>query len=210
MIATTTPVPMPVCLSGISWATYESLRTDLEREHRHYRLTFYHGTLELMPPSPEHELYKKTLGRFVETIAEELDLDYQPLGSVTLRYTGHSGAESDECFYFGNAARVRGQQRLEPDNPLPPDLVVEIDITSVSSHRLAVYAELGIPEVWLFDGQDLSLYLLDNGQYLTREQSRLFPTIPIPDIAGFLNRALTSPYPALVREFRAWLQGFCA
>jgi Uma2 family endonuclease len=194
-------------LQGISWQTYEALRKDLDREHRHHRLTFYHGQLEIMAPSPEHELYKRTLGRLVETIAEELNVDYQPLGSVTLRYTGQSGAEPDECFYIANAAAIRGQQRLDADNPLPPDLVIEIDITSFSTTRLAVYAELDIPEVWLFNGQQLTFYHLQTGRYVTSDRSLAFPTVPVTQITPFLARALTSSYPVLVREFRDWLQG---
>ena len=59
-------------LSGISWQTYENLLTDLSASRR-LRLTYNRGTLEIMVPSPEHERYKQVLGRFVETLAEELE-----------------------------------------------------------------------------------------------------------------------------------------
>ena len=57
-------------LSGISWNTYETLLKELS--HRRLRLTYNPGNLEIMVPSPEHERYKEIIGRFVETLAEEL------------------------------------------------------------------------------------------------------------------------------------------
>lgn len=65
-------------LSGISWQTYENLLTELSASRR-LRLTYNRGTLEIMVPSPEHESYKKVLGRFVETLAEELEVNIQPV-----------------------------------------------------------------------------------------------------------------------------------
>jgi Uma2 family endonuclease len=96
---------------------------------------------------------------------------------------------------------------LDADNPLPPDLVIEIDITSFSTTRLAAYAELGISEVWLFNGQQLTFYHLQSGSYVESDRSLAFPSVPVTQITPFLARALTSSYPVLVREFRDWLQG---
>ncbi len=88
-------------LSGISWQTYENLLTELSASRR-LRLTYNRGTLEIMVPSPEHESYKKVLGRFIETLAEELEVNIQPLGSTTFKRPELSGAEPDECFYIRN------------------------------------------------------------------------------------------------------------
>jgi Uma2 family endonuclease len=68
-------------LSGISWQTYQTLLAELSE--RRLRLTYNRGILEIMAPSPEHELYKKLASRFVETIAEELRISIYPLGSMT-------------------------------------------------------------------------------------------------------------------------------
>nr|WP_245817407.1 Uma2 family endonuclease [Hydrococcus rivularis] len=95
-----TPPEEKITLSGISWQTYETLLKELS--HRRLRLTYNRGTLEIMAPSPEHELYKKVLGRFVETIAEELEINIYPLGSTTFQRPQLSGAEPDECFYLQN------------------------------------------------------------------------------------------------------------
>ena len=150
-----TPPAEIIHLSGISWQTYETLRSELG--NRRLRLTYNRGTLEIMVPSPEHELNKKVIGRFVETLAEESDIQIYPLGSTTFQRPELSGAEPDECFYFRNIALVQGKKRLDLTVDPGPDLVIEIDITSSSPNRLQVYADLGVAEVWIYNGDLLTV-----------------------------------------------------
>jgi Uma2 family endonuclease len=151
-------------LSGISWQTYETLLEELS--DRRLRLTYNHGNLEIMAPSPEHEFSKKVIGRFVETLAEESDLDIYPLGSTTFKRPELSGVEPHECFYIRRIAAVKGKKRLDFTQDPPPDLILGIDVTSSSSHRLQVYANLAIPEVWVYDGSSLVVNQLQNGCYI--------------------------------------------
>ncbi|WP_364420349.1 hypothetical protein [Moorena sp. SIO3H5] len=92
---TITPLSPPaerIQLSGISWQTYETLLNELEN-HRRLRLTYNRGNLEIMAPSPEHELYKKVMGRFVETLAEELKIRIYPC----LDAVAHGGNPQDRA-----------------------------------------------------------------------------------------------------------------
>ncbi len=136
-------------LSGISWLTYETLLRELS--DRRFRLTYNRGDLEIMAPSPEHEFGKKVLGRFVETLAEEFQIQIYPLGSTTLKRPELSGVEPDECFYIRHISAVRGKKRIDLTEDPAPDLVIEIDVTSSSQNRLQIYADLGIAEIWIFD-----------------------------------------------------------
>jgi Uma2 family endonuclease len=191
-------------LSGISWQTYETLLDELS--DRRLRLTYYHGNLEIMTPSPEHERFKKLAGRFVETMAEELDFRIEPLGSTTFKRPPLSGAEPDECFYIYNIDAVRGKKRLDLTEDPPPDLVVKIDVTSPSDNRLQVYADLGVAEVWIYNGESLVIQQLQNGLYITSPTSQFFLNIPIPEIAGFLQQAGSIDYLELVKSFRQWVR----
>jgi Uma2 family endonuclease len=205
MVATPPAPPQELIhLSGISWRTYENLLQELS--HRHVRLTYYRGDLEIMAPSPEHERLKKVSGRFVETIAEELEIRIEPLGSTTFKHPQLSGAEPDECFYIFNIDAVRGKKRLDLAQDPAPDLVLEIDITSSSQTRLQVYAELGVAEVWIYDGRSLSVQQLQGSNYIPALTSQFFPGIPVPDIAPFLQQTGTTDYLDLVREFRNWVR----
>jgi Uma2 family endonuclease len=191
-------------LSGISWQTYETLLDELS--DRRLRLTYNRGNLEIMAPSPEHEFSKKVMGRFVETLAEESAIQIYPLGSTTFKRPQLSGAEPDECFYLDNIDAVRGKKRLDLAEDPAPDLVVEIDVTSPSDNRLQVYADLGVAEVWIYNGESLVIQQLQNGIYLTSQTSQFFLNIPIPEIAGFLQQSASIDYLELVKSFRQWVR----
>lgn len=192
-------------LSGISWQTYEALLTELGVSRR-LRLTYNRGNLAIMAPSPEHEIYKKTIGRFVETIAEELEVKIYPLGSTTFKRPELSGAEPDECFYITNINLIRGKKRIDLAQDPPPDSVVKIDITSGSENRFEVYADIGVPEIWRYDGNYLIINILQTKKYIVVEQSLAFPNLPITEISHFLQQVGKMDYLELVREFRSWVK----
>jgi Uma2 family endonuclease len=192
-------------LSGISWQTYETLLTELSASRR-LRLTYNRGTLEIMVPSPEHERYKKIVGRFVETLAEELKVRIDCLGSTTFKLPRLNGVEPDECFYLEKINAIRGKKRIDLTQDPPPDLVVEIDITSSSKNRFEVYADMGVPEIWRYDGNSFSINVLQNQKYISVERSLAFPNLPLTEISNFLEQVGEKDYLELVKEFRQWVK----
>ncbi|WP_373535046.1 Uma2 family endonuclease [Microcoleus sp.] len=201
---TLAPPQQIVQLSGISWQTYENLLAEIG--DRQIRLTYNRGNLEIMVPSPEHERFKEVLGRFVETLAEELEVKIEPLGSTTFKRPELSGAEPDKCFYIQNLSAIKGKKRIDMDRDPPPDLVVEIDITSRSENSLQVYADLGVPEVWIYNGTRLRINRFENGEYVECEISLAFPSLPILEIVRFLEQAETMDYLELIKAFRTWVR----
>jgi Uma2 family endonuclease len=201
---TLAPPEQIVQLSGISWQTYETLLAEIG--DRQIRLTYNRGNLEIMVPSPEHERFKTIMGRFVETLAEELDVRIEPLGSTTFKRPELSGVEPDKCFYIQNLSAVKGKKIIDLNQDPPPDLVVEIDITSRSANSLQVYTDLGVPEVWIYNGSRLRINRLENGKYVECESSLAFPSLPILEIVRFLEQAETMDYLELVKAFRSWVK----
>ena len=191
-------------LSGISWETYETLLQELS--HRRLRLTYNRGTLEIMAPSYEHESYKEVLGDFVKTLAQELKVKIAPAGSTTFKVPKLSGAEPDECFYIQNLTAIKGKKRIELEEDPPPDLVIEIDITSSSRNRFQVYADFGVPEIWLYDRKSFSIHILQGEEYVTSNQSLAFPNLALAEINRFLQQVETKDYLELVAEFRDWVR----
>ena len=121
------------------------------------RLTYDSGELEIMSPLPEHEDWKKAIGGLVEILTLELDIPMRRLGSTTFRQKAlQKGLEPDECYYIANEAAVRGKRRFDLRRDPPPDLVVEIDITHRAIDREKIYAAMGVPEIWRFDGRRLA------------------------------------------------------
>jgi Uma2 family endonuclease len=124
------------------------------------RITYDRGALEIMTLSPEHERLKHLLGYFILILVEELGWNMAGFGSMTFKRKRHQrGLEPDECYWIENELAVRGKDRIDLRRDPPPDLVIEIDWTHSSLDRLAIFAILGVPEVWRFDGKDVTFHV---------------------------------------------------
>lgn len=195
-----------VLLKNISWQTYEYLLQDLA-EQPGVRLTYDQGTLEIMTPLDPHEKYKKLLGRFVETLSEELDTDICSLGSRTCKREDLArGLEPDQCFYIQNEDLVWNKEQIDLNEDPPPDLVIEIDIASSSINRLNLYESLGIPEVWRYNGTHLIIYKLEEQKYVECNVSPTFPFLSQAEIERFLELRKITKEKALLRLFREWVK----
>ncbi|MGB7923565.1 MAG: Uma2 family endonuclease [Pyrinomonadaceae bacterium] len=199
------PPEQRVVLTGVSWNTYERLLIDLENQSAP-RLTFDRGLLEIMSPSGEHERYNRTISLLVEVLAEELDIDVDNLGSTTFRREDiERGFEPDSCFYIRHAEAVRGKARIDLANDPAPDLVIEIDITSGSLDKFPIYAQVGVPEIWRFDGSDLTIFRLVSGSYERLDVSSAFPLMTSGVLTGFIRESETLRRTAWLRKLRAWI-----
>ncbi|MCC3423354.1 MAG: Uma2 family endonuclease [Microcoleus sp. PH2017_01_SCD_O_A] len=195
-----------ILLKNISWKTYESLLNELG-EHGGIRLTYDRGTLEIMTPLAPHEGSKKILGRFVESVSEELNIEIRSLGSLTCRREDLArGLEPDQCYYIQNENVVWDKEQIDLNQDPPPDLVVEIDVTSSSIDRLSLYASLGVPEVWRYDGNRLIIYQLEAQEYAERDVSPTFPFLSQVEMLRFLELRRTTKENALLRLFREWVR----
>ncbi len=141
--ATTQGAPEPrIVLSNIEWETYERLLAD-QADSSAPRFAYDRGALEIMSPLPEHERYNRTIAALVESVAEELGLDGENLGSTTFKREDlERGFEPDSCFYIQHEAAVRGKSALDLRVDPPPDLVIAIDITHPSLDKFPIYAAL--------------------------------------------------------------------
>ncbi|HAC63610.1 MAG TPA: hypothetical protein DCF68_08745 [Cyanothece sp. UBA12306] len=205
MVATLFTQKNSVILDHIRWETYQALVKD-SAEQSNKRLTYFRGILEIMTPLPEHETYKKLLDRFVLVTVEEMNREMRSLGSCTWsREDLRQGLEPDECYYIDNEKEVRGKLEIDLNNDPPPDLAIEIDITSSSLNRMEIYAALGVAEIWRFDGQFLSIYQLVKSGYQECQFSKVFPFLKSEDIMGFLKQSQGGEM-ALIKAFRLWVR----
>jgi Uma2 family endonuclease len=192
-------------MHGASWALYDRLLA--EAGDRPLRITYDHGILEIMAPLAEHEFPKGAIRRLVEAMADEFDIAMTNLGSTTFRREdAEAGLEPDECFYLQNAPRVAGMKRFDPAIYPPPDLAIEIDITSRSVPREPIYAALGVRELWRFDGDQVTVFTLDRGVYHGVDRSPAFPFLPMQAFSGFVRRMVSEVQTPVVREFREWVR----
>jgi Uma2 family endonuclease len=203
-----------VTLRNVGWETYQLL-VEEDPGRSAPRFFYDRGVLEIVSPSFGHEQIARVIASLVEELAVELDIDVVGAGSTTFnREDLARGFEPDASFYFSeNAARVRGKRRISlgVGDP-PPDLVVEVDITSPSTSKLPIYARLGVTEVWRHDGERLAILGLlrqDTGekQYYAEipESAFLAPArVPGESLTRFVEEGLTSGRPAWARRVREW------
>lgn len=136
-----------------------------------------------------------------------LGVDVESFGSTTFKRDDlERGFEPDSCFYITNAARMLGKSTIDLAKDPPPELVIEIDITSASIRKLPIYAQVGVSEVWRYDGAKLFMFKLADGEYVNIEQSLYFPALGAQDLVKFLDDSKITSRRELIQSFRDWLR----
>ena len=193
-------------LRNVGWDSYIAMGAALS-DRPCLRMTYDRGTLEFMTTSAEHEIYKKRLGRLIETLAEEYNLRIVSAGNMTFQNEElERGLEPDDCYWIAHEENMRARLAWDATRDPAPDLVVEIEISRSVLDRMSIYAALGVPEVWRCDGTTLRANLLQpNGGWQESEYSPTFPKIPLAGIVPFLQPSAALDYLSMVRAFRAWV-----
>ncbi len=170
-----------------SWDEYQRIVQALN--DRPVRINFDGNRLEIVMPLELHEFAVRLIERFIIILTMELDLPLKTMGSTTLGIKDLlKGAEPDDAYYIQNQPLVKGRNVDLTKDP-PPDLVVEVDITHTDINKLELYATLGVPEFWRYNGQVWRIYTLKDGRYQELENSPTFPRVPKSWLYEFLVAA---------------------
>ena len=192
-------------LHDMSWAFYEALLNEIG--DRHIFVTFDRGELEIMAPSQGHDLGKKFTARLLESMTFELGIDVICLGSTTWKRKDLArGLEPDECYYIKNEALVINKL-IDLTRDPPPDLALEVEITHSLLDRVAIYAALGVPELWRYDGKHLRFYHLQpSGTYRLSPKSLNFPFLASREMERFIKMRESMKENHVLRLFLAWIR----
>ena len=198
------PPGQTIVLRDINWSDFEEILEDLE-ERRSSRIAYDCGTLSIMTPLPEHEVNKVLIGDLLKVLLEELDIDFWSLGSTTFKNKiMKQGIEPDDCFYIKNEALIRGKDRIDLTIDPPPDLAIEVEVTSRSNTN--IYAKLGVPELWRFEKGKLKIDILQDGAYVNSDVSSIFSDIPLINIIPeYLAKAKENGRNQTMKEFRKFI-----
>jgi Uma2 family endonuclease len=201
------PVQEHVYLPGISYATYEALITEIEHRRR-LRVTYNHGEMEIKSPTQDHERAKTLIGRMIEVLTEELGISIMSCGSTTFKdQLLDCGLEPDECYYVQHEAEVRGRTVKLGVDP-PPDLVVEVDLTTSVIDRFPIYATLGFPEIWQYVDREIVIHVLQHERkYATAIESTALPMVAVKKLVEHLDRCHETDETTWIRGFRQWVRG---
>jgi Uma2 family endonuclease len=197
-----TPSEQRVILHNTSWETYQRLMEE-RGESRVPRFAYDRGELEIMSSSTEHESLAYHLGLLVAVFAEESGVDLYGAGSTTFdREDLERGFEPDGCFYVTNAKLVRGKPRIYLGLDPPPDLVIEVDITSPSLDRFAIYAQMGVPEIWRHDGDRLAIFELRGDGYAEISESKVLPPLTGETLSRLIGESSSLDIVTWMRRVR--------
>ncbi|MFN5924143.1 MAG: Uma2 family endonuclease, partial [Pseudanabaena sp.] len=174
-------------LHDIDWQQFEAILEDLG-DNRASRIAYFDGVLEIRMPLPEHERTKVIISNLLVILLEELDWEWESLGSSTFKTKSmKAGIEPDDCFYIKNYVAMIGKKRLDMSIDPSPDIAIEVDLTS--NTQISAYEALAVAEIWRYANGKLSIRLLREGKYVESLVSLSFPDFPVIDgISQFLER----------------------
>ncbi|HEX8151463.1 MAG TPA: Uma2 family endonuclease [Pyrinomonadaceae bacterium] len=193
-------------LPDIAWEEYEQLLSRMEDFPGH-RLSYNRGRLVIVGPSAEHEDYKDFIYSLVRLISLETDVALETRGTTTFKSKKLlKGAEPDTCFYVQSAPQIIGKRRINLDTDPPPDVVVEIDLSSGSLYKFPIYAALRVPEIWRYDGHATRFYKLAGENYEVIQHSLAFPLLTAEDLARYVELSKVKGQSVALRAFRQTLR----
>ncbi|MEB3290030.1 MAG: Uma2 family endonuclease [Leptolyngbya sp.] len=201
------PAGSSVTLSDQTWADYEALLTS-RRENAAIKIRFNAHTqqISLMAPMAGHGNRIDTLVDLVKALLRHQNRDWHSYDPVTLKRWPEAGAEPDACFYLQNWQAVLGKERIDLTVDPPPDLAIEVDLTSLTD--LAIYQVLAIPEVWIYRQGQLLIYGLTAMGYECLDSSPTFPTVEVTTLLPqYVERAWVAGSSLALREFEQYLRG---
>lgn len=204
------PEDASITFRDVSWDEYEELLEQVG-EAPGLRITYDDGSLHIVTISSEHEKYASFISSLIAGIRLRLRMNILAFGSATMRKRRRDkGHEPDACFYVQTAALIGNKIQLDFETDPPPDIVVEIDVHHDSRSRFPVYAALGVPEIWRYDGQAMTIYHLseeaDREQYIEVVTSGAFPMLSATLLTEMIERMRRDGELSALLAFDEWLQ----
>ncbi len=183
-----------------TWEEYQALSQQRGKSSIP-RLKYLDGQIILMSPLPEHGRDVSLIADVIKILLDYTEREYDSFTPITMELPQESGIEPDYCFYIDNWEAISGKKRINWTVDPPPDLVLEIDVTSYSD--VNDYLAYQVPEVWLFKNRQLRIHQLQGKSYMLTSESRYFPRINLSEI---IERCFQIAYDrntsSAIRDFR--------
>ncbi len=192
---------------NVAWEEYESLHSQLPPDSNLMRISYDEGVMELMSKSTLHEVYAQFFNRLVSHLSFRLRIDIRFFGGPTIKKSRRrKGLEPDACFYVQTVPQLGNRIKLDFGVDPPPDVALEVDIYHGSIPKLPIYAGLGIPEVWRYNGKAVTIFLLQQNQYVESDTSLALPMLTADVLARFLKQMQDENEFQTMLAFEEWLQ----
>ncbi|RCJ40223.1 hypothetical protein A6770_10795 [Nostoc minutum NIES-26] len=182
-----------------SWQDYQVLSQQLG-DRASPRIKYRPGEILLMAPLPEHGRDASLLADIAKVLLDRLEQRYDSFTPITMSLPEVSGIEPDFCFYIENWRAVVGKSRIDWQNDPPPDLAIEVDVTSYTD--INDYFPYKVPEVWLLKNKQLLVYRLQGESYAITESSYF------PNVREVVQQCLQIANDQTTSEAIRWLRNF--
>lgn len=182
-----------------NWQDYQRLLLQLG-DRAVPRIKYRHNEILLMAPLPEHGRKASLVADIVKALLDYLNRVYDSFTPITMSLSEVSGIEPDYCFYIENWQKVQGKDRIDWQNDPPPDLAIEIDVTSYTD--INDYLPYRVPEVWLLKNNQLLVYRLHGESYVLGESSYF------PNVSEIVRQCLQIASEQTTSEAIRWLRNF--
>jgi Uma2 family endonuclease len=195
-----------IVLRNRTWADYEDLLCR-RQDKAGWRVYYNVATQEIriMSPLPEHGKNANLLANFVRVLLEHEQKEWEAYTPVTLKFPPLQGCEPDYCYYIQNYVGVIDKRRIDLMVDPPPDLVIEVDLTSVT--QPSAYETIKAAELWIYRWSQLLIYEFDGKQYRETQISPQFPTIDVKTlIPQYCDRGWQVGSSVAIREFENFLR----
>lgn len=191
-----------ITLNDLTWEQFEAFLEEKEANGIKTRVAYSQETLTIMSPLLAHERPHRIISDIVKVLLDSQERDWEEFGSTTFRKKAKKvGLEPDTCFYIQNAQKMRSRMRIDLTVDPPPDLAIEVDVTSKTT--LDAYEALAVPELWIYTEEKFTIQVFTDGLYVESSISPTFPNLPILElIPNLVNQVLTMGSSKMLRELR--------
>ena len=200
------PPGSEVILRDQTWADYEAM-LESRRDNAAIKISFDAHTQEIsiMAPMAGHSRRIDVLSDLVKALLRYQGRDWDSSHPITLKRIKQAGAEPDACFYIQNWQALLGKERLDLSQDPPPDLAIEVDLTSLTG--VNIYRALAVPELWIYRQSALTIYLLEASDYRNSSTSSIFPNFDVKGILpSYVEKAWSAGSSIALREFEDFLR----
>lgn len=195
------PAGSEMVLREQNWEDYEEILESVG-EASGLRVSFDGKNVKILALSTKQEKYVGLIEMLITALSLKTRKKILHFGSATVKSSRRErDSEPDCCFYVQNAEKVAHLDTIDFTRDAPPDIVVEIDIYHASTEKIEIYAKLGVPECWLYDGEQMRIYQLKDGSYSSVEQSPALPILTGAVLSEFLNRLKKSDQFEILLDF---------
>jgi len=150
---------------GISWEQFTKINQAFDGIGG-LRLIYCEGVLEIMPISKTHKLICNLLGYLLITYFVQKRIHFFPSGAYSQKIEGLTEFQADLSYSFDTDKDV-------------PDLCIEVVVSSGGADKLRKYQLRGVPEVWFWQDNQITVYCLVDGNYHQWEGSRCLPDLDL-------------------------------